>query len=712
VAGAVDTTSRRPPVSVVVPFGGDSADAAALLCALRALHLGPDDELIVADNGLEATDWGALAGSQGPNETPIRAVRAGAERSSYYARNVGAEAAASEWILFIDSDCEPSASLIDDYFADPVGARTGIVAGRVAAAEQAGLIPAYAKSRGHISEEFHLETGPFPAGVTANLLVRRATWDNLGGFFEGVRSGADVEFCWRAQAAGWGFEHAPQAEVRHRHPDRLRPMLRKTMRHAAGRLWVNRRWGHAFGRPRLLRPLVRSGGGALIWLLRGKPKLALFKILDGAWACANVSGYFLGSNRADAMAPSGTSSPPPTGAGGLRLLLLTDAFPARSETFVHNEAIALAELGWHVRVESSARPLRPERIIARRLRPRYMEDDRLTEKLGSLLWLAARHPLRCVWDLRQARRWRAEEPAWHLASIAPFVRRLARSKEQHIHVHFAAGAALHGLRAARFLGIGYSLAPHAYDIFQHPRNLTEKLERAEFVVTDSDYNVEYLRQRVARRHRRKIQRQVLGVDGGFFRRTRPHPDAGVVVAVGRLIEKKGFSDLIAAAATLRDGGMLKRVVICGEGPLRDELLAQIEASGLNGVVTIVAGWGPGPVRELLEQADLFAMPCVVAEDGDRDGAPVVIKEALAMELPVVGTDEVGVPEMVDDRWGRLAPPRDPAALAAAIEELLALPGAKRAEMGAEGRRFVLEHGDIRRETRRLSSLLERAIAAE
>jgi glycosyltransferase involved in cell wall biosynthesis len=105
------------------------------------------------------------------------------------------------------------------------------------------------------------------------------------------------------------------------------------------------------------------------------------------------------------------------------------------------------------------------------------------------------------------------------------------------------------------------------------------------------------------------------------------------------------------------------------------------------------------------------MPCVVAADGDRDSMPVVVKEALAMEVPVVASDEVGLPEIVRPEWGRLVPPADSRALAGAIAELLALPQAERAAMGRAGRARVIEAASVHRETEKLARLIHRAVDA-
>jgi colanic acid/amylovoran biosynthesis glycosyltransferase len=267
------------------------------------------------------------------------------------------------------------------------------------------------------------------------------------------------------------------------------------------------------------------------------------------------------------------------------------------------------------------------------------------------------------------------------------------------------------LRIARITGVTWSVAGHGYDVFSEPRNLDEKLGAAEFVVGPCEYTAGFLRERLPAARRDRVHVVVMGVDGEAFRRSRPHPRGRTVVAIGRLVEKKGFAYLVEAAGMLKGADALERLAIAGDGPLRGELEAAMEASGLAGRADVVDAWGTEPIRELLEGADLLAMPAVIAADGDRDAMPVVVKEALAMEVPVVATDEVGLPELVRAEWGTLVPPRDPTALARGIAELLALPPEIRARMGAAGRAHVLAHCDVRRETAKLAGLVESTVAA-
>jgi glycosyltransferase involved in cell wall biosynthesis len=178
-----------------------------------------------------------------------------------------------------------------------------------------------------------------------------------------------------------------------------------------------------------------------------------------------------------------------------------------------------------------------------------------------------------------------------------------------------------------------------------------------------------------------------------------------VIAIGRLVEKKGFARLLEAAAELGAGGSLERLVIVGEGPLRGELEAMIERLDLRGVAELAVAWGAAEVRAQLEAADVLAAPSVIAADGDRDAMPVVVKEALAMEVPVVTTDVAGLPELVRPQWGRMVAPDDPAALAAALAEVLTLPAEGRRRMGTAGREFVVASCDLRREAAKLASLV-------
>ena len=384
----------------------------------------------------------------------------------------------------------------------------------------------------------------------------------------------------------------------------------------------------------------------------------------------------------------------------MRIVFVLDQWPELSETFVVNELQALRRLGHTVRVQAArqAPQVNPEA-------PGDVDVDLLEDghrrQWRDLLWLAARRPGACLTDVVRRRRWRREEWVRPLRVLAGPVRRALEHGDEHLHAHFAAGAALDALRLARLTGLPYSVTAHAYDIFAHPRNLREKLERAALVFTGCAYNVVRLR---ALAPGSDVHEVVMGVDAGAFRRSRPLPGGRRVLAVGRLVEKKGFEVLVDAAARLGD----VRVIIIGDGPLRPALERRIALTGAP--VELLGGRAPAQVLAAMQDADVLAMPCVVAPDGDRDSMPVVVKEAMAMELLVVASDAVGLPECVMAPWGVLAAPGDAAALVAALQEALALEPGGRAAAGAAARAWVRAHADVDAETAAMAALIEQLAA--
>ena len=293
-----------------------------------------------------------------------------------------------------------------------------------------------------------------------------------------------------------------------------------------------------------------------------------------------------------------------------------------------------------------------------------------------------------------------------LRGLAPLALRLRSAGDAHVHAHFAGPAATHALRAARLAGRTASVAAHAYDIYAEPQGLAAKLEAADFVAADCEYTRRDLLALLPAGRADRIHRVIMGVDARRFRRRAPSPGGRTVAAVGRYVEKKGFIHLVEAAALLRERGAEATIVIAGDGPLRPALERRVAELGVEGSVELRDAWGLDAVRELLEGADLLAMPSVIAADGDRDSMPVVVKEALAMELPVVGSDEVGIPEMIDERWGRLVPPGTPRRSPMRSPSCSRWSRAARVAMGAAGREFVLASCNVDDEAARLAELIE------
>ncbi|MEA2397925.1 MAG: hypothetical protein QOK25_1481, partial [Thermoleophilaceae bacterium] len=292
------TDEPRPGVSVVVPFLGDVEEQRATRGWMRRLRLGPGDEAILVDNGRAAAASGGGGGESDPGpDTAVTTIRATGERSSYHARNVGARRAQGEWLLFLDADTRPPPSLLDDYFREPVDQRCGAVAGGVVAArDQRALVACYAASRRYLSQAAHFRDAHRPYGITANLLVRRAAWEGVGGFVEGIRSGGDADFCWRIQDAGWTLAYREPAAVEHRHRERLMPQLRQMARYSAAIAWMDRRLPGSSPRPPVLRRLGRAAGGTGVWLAAGRPRRSLFSAIDGLVVIAEGVGWLMSND--------------------------------------------------------------------------------------------------------------------------------------------------------------------------------------------------------------------------------------------------------------------------------------------------------------------------------------------------------------------------------------------------------------------------------
>lgn len=285
----------RPPVSVIVPFADDVAAGRRLVAALEALRTDPGDELIVVDNSRRPT-------IAVPNGGAVSAMRATGQRSSYYARNAGAATATNGWLLFTDADCTPPADLLDRYFDSPPDRRCGALAGEIVGdPRQEALAARWARARSRLGQRRSLEHRFRPYGSTANLLVRRAAFDDIHGFADGIRSGGDTDFCWRLQEAGWMIELRESAWTWHHHPETVRALLRQAFRYGGGQAWLERRHPGSIqasdgSAPRFL---ATTASRAASLALRGRFEEAGFCALDAASFLAEGAGH-RSSNRASA----------------------------------------------------------------------------------------------------------------------------------------------------------------------------------------------------------------------------------------------------------------------------------------------------------------------------------------------------------------------------------------------------------------------------
>jgi len=272
-----------PTVSVVVPFLGDAAAARRILDALARIRLGKGDEVIVADNG-----GGVVAPLAGEVVAVVEATR---ERSSYHARNAGAAVAHGEWLLFCDADCTPQPGLLRAYFDDPVADDCGALGGEIEGdPSQRSFVARYTRSR----KFYRLDAGSLSEAsmaATGNLLVRRAAFESIGGFAEGIVSGGDVDLCRRLRLAGWSIEPRVGAVVHHHHRDSLPSLLGAIARYGAGSRWLNERYpGESKPWP-LIPGLLGAAGDVTLRLASGQAEEAAFRAVDGLGLVAHVVGY-------------------------------------------------------------------------------------------------------------------------------------------------------------------------------------------------------------------------------------------------------------------------------------------------------------------------------------------------------------------------------------------------------------------------------------
>ncbi|GIK97932.1 MAG: colanic acid biosynthesis glycosyltransferase WcaL [Alphaproteobacteria bacterium] len=391
------------------------------------------------------------------------------------------------------------------------------------------------------------------------------------------------------------------------------------------------------------------------------------------------------------------------------VVFVLKGYPRLSETFIAQEILALERRGLDIRIVSLRHPTDKDvHPVHREIRapvaylPEYLYQEPL-RVLGAWWRQRRRAGYRAAWsawirDLRRdptANRGRRFGQALVLADELP-------ADAAHLHAHFLHTPASVARYAALLHGLGWSCSAHAKDIWTTPGWETrEKLAALDWLVTCTRSGFDHLRE-LAGPAADRLALVYHGLDFARFpapsgerpARDGSDPQAPVrLLAVGRAVEKKGFDDLLAALARL-PAGLAWRLVHVGGGPLARELRRQSAALGLDGRI---AWAGPQPQGKVLEQyraADLFVLPCRIGADGDRDGLPNVLMEAQSQGLAVVSTRISGVPELVEDGvTGLLVPPRDPAALAAALAGLIADP-ARRASLGRAGLERVRRRFDM------------------
>jgi glycosyltransferase involved in cell wall biosynthesis len=396
---------------------------------------------------------------------------------------------------------------------------------------------------------------------------------------------------------------------------------------------------------------------------------------------------------------------------GLRLNYVIGSYPVLTETFIDREIRAMQRAGVDLRIISIRRPdedlSAEQRDIQRQVT--YLYPPRIGPLALAVASATLRHPSTVfgtfAWLLSRPHHGQSRlKTAAHFATGLYAAWALRDRREIHVHAHFVDRAATVALIVSRLLGSRYSVTAHANDLYARPTMVRERVSQAQFAVTCTEYNRTYMIGKI-RIDPASVVRIYHGLDFGGYDARREPASPPLLLSVGQLKEKKGQLDLVRACADLRDRGREVRCAIIGEGPLRAQLEAEIAQHNLQESVQLLGAIPHSEVVEHLRSAYAFVLPCVVAADGDRDGIPNAILEAMAMSVPVVSTAVSGIPEVVTADRGVLVEPHDPEGLADAIEQLLLDP--PRAEtLGQAGRQFVMDEFDINRNARRLLDLFQ------
>ena len=392
---------------------------------------------------------------------------------------------------------------------------------------------------------------------------------------------------------------------------------------------------------------------------------------------------------------------------------MVSRFPAVTETFILDELVELRAHG----VEVEVLPLFGARggevhAAFRELRGRTHYHRTLSWELAAaqLHWLRRRpRALLGAW----AEALRATAPSPKLLVRAPAVllkaallaRRVEAMGVTHLHAHWATHPALASWAVRALTGIPYSFTAHAHDLYVDRAMLREKVRDAAFVVTISEFNRRLIDEVCGDDAHGKVHVVRCGVELGAPGGPRRTPPVPTFACVASLRPYKGHAVLLDAVALLRARGVTLRVVLVGEGPERRALEARIARHGLGDVVALRGALPHEEIPAILADASAMVLPSVTQPDGQMEGIPVALMEAMAAGVPVISTLLSGIPELVrDGEGGLLVPERDPAALAAAMERLATDP-ALAARLAVGARRAVERDFDRARNVARLEVLL-------
>jgi colanic acid/amylovoran biosynthesis glycosyltransferase len=396
----------------------------------------------------------------------------------------------------------------------------------------------------------------------------------------------------------------------------------------------------------------------------------------------------------------------------MRVAYLVSRFPHVSETFIAREITAV---GAQPELELELRSLFPPKdpTVHPVARPWLARLRRPTpaDAVAGVLWWLRRRPFRLAYAVGVIVAAHARHPGRLARALATVPLAVAHARElslngvDHVHAHYATYPLLAAWVCGRLVGVPYSFTAHAHDLFVDQSFLRRGMADARFAIAISDFN----RQALERYgHGTPVHVVHCGIDVSTYRFRPRALSAGLrrvrLLCVASLQEYKGHRVLLEALAMGPELAGVEADLV-GDGPLRRQLTQQAERLGLAGRVRFHGSLPEPDVTRLLEHTDLFVLPSVVARDGQMEGIPVALMEALAAGVPVVASRLSGIPELIrEGETGLLVPPDSPQDLRLAMARLLAEPMATSQGRARAGRRLVEREFELRRSAETLARL--------
>jgi colanic acid/amylovoran biosynthesis glycosyltransferase len=394
----------------------------------------------------------------------------------------------------------------------------------------------------------------------------------------------------------------------------------------------------------------------------------------------------------------------------MKIAYLTNCFGTQSHTFMRREIRALRALGvdlalYGIREDTSAQATDARDLVAETT---YLYPVQKSTTIAANFHYFLRHPLKFAsgfWEAFTSQEFslaRRAKMVAHYFLAAPIARHMEAAGITHVHAQFLNVSTSIAMYTSMHAGIPFSVTVHSAGSYkaEDTVGLHQKLSSAQFLIMISHYNVNYYDAVAHCREKSYVVRCGMDLEDFSFQipnnLLQRHSDGTKpkvrLLGVGRFVAKKGFRYLIETAAILKQREINFELRIIGNGPLDSELRAQVDQLRLQDYVVFLGQKSVAEVRVAMADADMVIVPSITTDNGDMEGLPVVIMEAMATGAAVIASDHAGIPEIViPEDTGFLTPERDPESIANAVCHFIDNPSA---DMLIRARRLIEEHFNI------------------